>query len=84
MLYSTYIAEIAYTIDVPGYLSIPRQWGAEELTLFREALADARKKAASGKAVPSFASYMTEKQKEFGLNDDEIAYLCGSIFGAGR
>jgi cytochrome P450 len=38
---------------------------------------------ASGKIEPCFATYITEKQKEYDLSDDEVAYLCGSIFGAG-
>jgi len=32
---------------------------------------------------PSFAKYALERQVEFGLNDDEVAYLCGAMFGAG-
>lgn len=26
---------------------------------------------------------MTQHQAKYGLSDDEVAYLCGSIFGAG-
>ena len=37
----------------------------------------------AGDALPCFVSYILDKQHELGLNDDEIAYLCGSIFGAG-
>lgn len=62
---------------------MPREWAAEEISLFREQLATAREKMAAGKIEPCFATYITEKQKEFDLTDDEIAYLCGSIFGAG-
>ncbi|KAL7003865.1 hypothetical protein EMMF5_006603 [Cystobasidiomycetes sp. EMM_F5] len=33
--------------------------------------------------APSFAEYITEHQAEFQLSDDEVAYLCGSLFLAG-
>jgi len=68
---------------VPGYLAIPKKWGADELALYRGALANAREKMATNDVAPSFATYITQKQAEFGLSDDEVAYLCGSIFGAG-
>lgn len=38
---------------------------------------------ATNDVAPCFATYITQKQQEFGLSDDEVAYLCGSIFGAG-
>ncbi|KAF7969821.1 hypothetical protein HWV62_25950 [Athelia sp. TMB] len=76
---------------VPGYLSILQQWHSEELGLFREMVDNVRwemKEEASGK-VPSeklknsFARYLLEHQKEFELSDDELAYVAGSMFGAG-
>ncbi|KAK0497939.1 cytochrome P450 [Armillaria luteobubalina] len=37
-----------------------------------------------GDEVPSsFGKYLIERQKEYQLNDDETAYLAGSMFGAG-
>jgi hypothetical protein len=69
--------------DVPGYLKIPQDWAAEELDLFQGALAEARRNAATGNASECFATYMTQNQAKYGLSDDEVAYLCGSIFGAG-
>lgn len=33
--------------------------------------------------APSFAAYITERQAEFQMSDDEVAYLCGSLFLAG-
>lgn len=43
----------------------------------------ARDAIAEHKAAPCFATYLFEKQKSLGLKDDEIAYLLGSVFGAG-
>lgn len=34
-------------------------------------------------AHPCFAKYILEKQNEYGLSDNELAYLAGSMFGAG-
>lgn len=34
-------------------------------------------------AQPCFAKYLLERQQEFELSDDELAYLAGSMFGAG-
>lgn len=44
---------------------------------------EARRNAANGNATECFATYMTQNQAKYGLSDDEVAYLCGSIFGAG-
>lgn len=69
---------------VPGYMSTINRWNDEELILFREPVDQVRKKMAAGEPLePCFASYLLENQKEYGLSDDELAYLCGSIFGAG-
>lgn len=32
---------------------------------------------------PSFSKYLIENQKEIDLSGDELAYLAGSMFGAG-
>lgn len=34
-------------------------------------------------APPSFATYLIDQQRQLGLSDDEVAYLAGSMFGAG-
>jgi hypothetical protein len=36
-----------------------------------------------GTAGPSFAKFVLENQKQYGLQDEELAYLSGGIFGAG-
>ena len=33
--------------------------------------------------MPCFVTYLLEKQEEMGMSDDELAYLAGSMFGAG-
>ena len=38
---------------------------------------------ASKKAPPSFGKYLVERQHELELEDNEAAYLAGSMFGAG-
>ncbi|EPQ50746.1 cytochrome P450 [Gloeophyllum trabeum ATCC 11539] len=68
---------------VPGYLTTLRQWHKEELALFKGQLDGVRKQMDSGQARPSFAKYLLERQTEYDLTDDELAYLAGSMFGAG-
>lgn len=68
---------------VPGYLDVPKQWHKEELELFSTELQAAQKRLAAGKLGPCFSSFVTERQQELELSDDECAYLAGSIFGAG-
>lgn len=33
--------------------------------------------------MPCFAKFLLENQKEYGIVDEEIAYIAGSMFGAG-
>ncbi|KDQ65052.1 hypothetical protein JAAARDRAFT_146391, partial [Jaapia argillacea MUCL 33604] len=68
---------------LPGYLDQLRQWHREELSLFRGQLDEVRKQMAVNQARPCFAKYLLERQQEFELTDDELAYLAGSMFGAG-
>ena len=68
---------------IPGYLKEPKIWHKEELQLFRDALNDTHRRMRINEADPCFASWITEKQQELDLSDDEVAYLCGSIFAAG-
>lgn len=34
-------------------------------------------------AQPCFVTYLIDRQEEYGLSDHELAYLAGSMFGAG-
>ncbi|KAI0933583.1 hypothetical protein AcV5_005691 [Taiwanofungus camphoratus] len=38
---------------------------------------------AAGEAQPSFTTYLLDNQQTLGLSDNELAYLVGSMFGAG-
>ncbi|BEJ15681.1 hypothetical protein CspHIS471_0502860 [Cutaneotrichosporon sp. HIS471] len=67
---------------VPGYMSKMNRWNAEELILFRTALDGVQNGRKNGR-VPCFGTYLLDRQKELELSYDEVAYLCGSVFGAG-
>ncbi|KAF7323775.1 Cytochrome P450 [Mycena kentingensis (nom. inval.)] len=80
----------AYRVDawpllryVPGYLSELRRHHDMELTLFRSQLDGVRDAMEAGNARPSFGKMILERQAEYGLSYDEVAYLAGSMFGAG-
>ncbi|THH11537.1 hypothetical protein EW145_g596 [Phellinidium pouzarii] len=68
---------------VPGYTSSLIQSHKEELALFRSMFDAVREKLQKNEAQPCFAKYLIEKQAEYELADDELAYLAGSMFGAG-
>ena len=38
---------------------------------------------AKNEVQPCFVTYLLEHQEEYGLSDDELAYIAGSMFGAG-
>ncbi|KAI0349583.1 cytochrome P450 [Trametes cingulata] len=80
----------AYWVDrypflkyVPGFTSELRWFHREELELFRGQLQAVKTRLAKNEAQPCFATSILERQEEFGLTDDELAYLAGSMFGAG-
>lgn len=82
----------AYSIDrfkwlryIPGWLDEPKRWHEEELGLFKSQIDKVKKdlKERPGLREKCFVSYILERQKEFGLSDQESAYLAGSLFGAG-
>ncbi|KAJ6590592.1 cytochrome P450 [Mycena vulgaris] len=81
----------AYMVDaypvlryVPGYLSELRKQHQMELMLFKAQLEGVRAQlAANQDTKPCFAKMIIERQKEYGLSDNETAYLAGSMFGAG-
>ncbi|KAH7906434.1 cytochrome P450 [Hygrophoropsis aurantiaca] len=80
----------AYLVDtypvlryVPGYLTQLKAWHEEERTLFEGVLGGVREEVAKGTARPCFAKFLIEHQAEYGLSDRELAYVAGSMFGAG-
>ncbi|TFK53064.1 cytochrome P450 [Heliocybe sulcata] len=70
---------------VPGYFRTLKEWHKEELALYTSQVETVRKQlvSESGQARPSFAKYLLERQAEYDLRDNELAYLAGSMFGAG-
>ncbi|PPQ68178.1 hypothetical protein CVT24_005065 [Panaeolus cyanescens] len=69
---------------IPGYLKELQDGHAEELNLFKKQLRDVKIKMDKGEEVPqSFGKYLLERRNELELNEDETAYLAGSMFGAG-
>ncbi|KAG1854488.1 cytochrome P450 [Suillus subalutaceus] len=68
---------------VPGYTRELEEWRREESQLFHDQLDRVSKELATDKAGPSFARYLLENQSSHKLSDEEMAYLTGSLFGAG-
>ncbi|KAJ7770565.1 cytochrome P450 [Mycena metata] len=81
----------AYSVDaypflqyVPGYLSELRKQHQMELALFKSQLESVRAQLVANKETPPcFGKVIIERQEEYGLSDNEAAYLAGSMFGAG-
>ncbi|KAI9461381.1 cytochrome P450 [Boletus coccyginus] len=80
----------AYLVDtypilkyVPGYLTQLKKWHEEELALFQGQLNLVREQMERGDAKPCFSKFLLENQREYGVADAEIAYVAGSMFGAG-
>ncbi|KAG1840973.1 cytochrome P450 [Suillus tomentosus] len=79
----------AYLVDtypilrfVPGYLSQLKAWHKEGLARYNRHLDTVRRQMCEGTARPSFARFMLEHQKQYHLEDHELGYLGGAIFGA--
>ncbi|KAH7912679.1 cytochrome P450 [Hygrophoropsis aurantiaca] len=68
---------------VPGYTRHLEEWRQEESQLFHEQLDRVQGELNAGDAGPSFAKYLLEHQNEHKLSHEEMAYLAGSLFGAG-
>lgn len=54
-----------------------------ELTLFRRLLSEVRSKMEANQAPSCVMKSFLEKQEDFGLSDDEAAYVVGTLFEAG-
>ncbi|KAG1824835.1 cytochrome P450 [Suillus subaureus] len=68
---------------VPGYTTELEEWRREESQVFHDQLNRVSRELATGKAGPSFARYLLENQSSHKLSQEEMAYLAGSLFGAG-
>ncbi|KAH9948109.1 cytochrome P450 [Amylocystis lapponica] len=80
----------AYLVDtypalryIPGYLDDLRKYHQEEYELYRGQVDIVKGKLIAGQAPPSFTAHLLENQNEFGLDNKELAFLTGSMFGAG-
>ncbi|KAG1792730.1 cytochrome P450 [Suillus plorans] len=89
----------AYLVDaypilrfVPGYLSELKAWHKEELAFYdgqldavrRQMICSLTTAKREGTATsPSFARFILEHQTQYQLEDKELGYLAGVIFGAG-
>ncbi|EGN97518.1 hypothetical protein SERLA73DRAFT_169832 [Serpula lacrymans var. lacrymans S7.3] len=78
-----YVEAYPFLKYVPGYASYLETWRREESQLFHEQLDRVRGELAADQAGPSFARYLLEHQDEHKLSNEEMAYLAGSLFGAG-
>ncbi|KAG1824846.1 cytochrome P450 [Suillus subaureus] len=68
---------------VPGYTTELEEWRREESQVFHDQLNRVSRELATGKAGPSFARYLLENRSSHKLSQEEMAYLAGSLFGAG-
>ncbi|KAG1824838.1 cytochrome P450 [Suillus subaureus] len=68
---------------VPGYTTELEEWRREESQVYHDQLNRVSRELATGKAGPSFARYLLENQSSHKLSQEEMAYLAGSLFGAG-
>ncbi|KDQ25838.1 hypothetical protein PLEOSDRAFT_1113596 [Pleurotus ostreatus PC15] len=68
---------------IPGYLRELQDGHKEELALFKGQLATVREKMERDEASYCFGRYLLERQAELELDDNEVAYLAGALFGAG-
>ncbi|KAI6105130.1 cytochrome P450 [Pisolithus croceorrhizus] len=68
---------------VPGYASYLHEWRREERQLFHDQLNRVAQELKTGNPGPSFAKYLLENQETHKLSDEEMAYLTGSLYGAG-
>ncbi|KAF7793140.1 hypothetical protein EIP86_004249 [Pleurotus ostreatoroseus] len=68
---------------VPFVTSDLRRWHREETSFYKRLINNIRDKMAAHIAQPCFTSYLLEHQQQFDLNDNELGFLTGSMYGAG-
>ncbi|KAG2124871.1 cytochrome P450 [Suillus clintonianus] len=80
----------AYLVDrvpllryLPGYGKQLNEWHNEELSLYRHQLGRVEREIEQNKAGPSFTKTLLENTEDHQLATDEMAYLAGTLFGAG-
>ncbi|EIN14252.1 cytochrome P450 [Punctularia strigosozonata HHB-11173 SS5] len=80
---SLLVDRIPFLRHVPGILDEQKAWHKDELGLFRGKIDAVREAMAHGRAEESFAKFLLTEQAKLDISDDEMAYLAGSLFGAG-
>ncbi|EIW85503.1 cytochrome P450 [Coniophora puteana RWD-64-598 SS2] len=79
-----YLAErFTWLQHVPGYAPEIKQYREEELALFQEQVKKTLTSMDEKSGRPSFVKYMFENPEAHGLDEDTLAYLAGSLYGAG-
>ncbi|KAG1850810.1 cytochrome P450 [Suillus subalutaceus] len=80
----------AYLVDrvpllryLPGYGKQLTEWHNEELSLYRHQLGRVKSEIEQNTADPSFTKTLLEHAEDHQLATDEMAYLAGTLFGAG-
>ncbi|KAG1908889.1 cytochrome P450 [Suillus fuscotomentosus] len=68
---------------VPGYLSQLKAWHKEEHALYNRQLDAVRRQMREGNTRSSFARFIVEHQKQYQLEDKDLAYIAGTMFAAG-
>ncbi|KAI0657327.1 cytochrome P450 [Cubamyces menziesii] len=80
----------AYIVDsypilkyIPVFTWELKRFHKDELALFRSQVQAVKNRVAKNEALPCFTLSLLERQEEFGLDDDELAYLAGAMYGGG-
>ncbi|KAF9231520.1 cytochrome P450 [Melanogaster broomeanus] len=80
----------AYLVDifpilkyVPGYGRDLRKYHEFELSLYRDQLGRVKDEMSKNEAGPSFGKMLLENAGDHRMSYDEMAYLAGTLFGAG-
>ncbi|KAH8917412.1 cytochrome P450 [Atractiella rhizophila] len=68
---------------LPGYFAQPKQAHERQLQDYRLSMKKTREDVNEGCVEPSVIRWATERQKEYNISDDELAWLSGSLFHAG-
>ncbi|KAH7888354.1 cytochrome P450 [Phlebopus sp. FC_14] len=80
----------AYLVDVFPFLKYLPWYGRElrrgldcDFALFRHQLDGVKREMNDQDSGPSFAKFLLERNAEFGMSENEMAFLAGGLFGAG-
>ncbi|KAK7450634.1 hypothetical protein VKT23_012944 [Stygiomarasmius scandens] len=68
---------------IPMFVRKLRTWHREELALYQKQLSRVQEDITNGQCQPCFGKFLLENRSGHGLDDEEMAYLAGSMFGAG-